>query len=256
MIQKAEGVIEGAGMRLKDQIAIITGGAQGIGQATATFFLREGARVVLCDVDESRVQSTAKSLGVGAIGLKADVTSVSDCEAVVAKALEEFGRVDILVNNAGITKDNLLIRMTDSDWDLVLNINLKGAFHFTRAAAKSMLKARKGRIINIASVVGQMGNQGQANYAASKGGLIAFTKACAKEFSSRNILVNAVAPGFIKTRLTDVLPEEAKQKLYAMIPLGRMGEPEDVARAILFLASEDSGYITGQVLGVNGGMYI
>ncbi|MBI4052116.1 MAG: 3-oxoacyl-[acyl-carrier-protein] reductase [Elusimicrobia bacterium] len=243
-------------MRLKDQVSIITGGAQGIGRATAELFLREGARVVVCDVEEGLVRSTAQALGEGALGLKADVTAVADCESVVNQTLNQFGKLDILVNNAGITRDNLLLRMTDAEWDLVMNINLKGAFNFTRAAVKSMLKARHGRIINIASVVGQMGNPGQANYAASKGGLIAFTKACAREFASRNILINAVAPGFVKTRLTDILPEEAKKKLYEMIPVGRFGEPEDISKAILFLASDDASYVTGQVVGVNGGMYL
>ncbi|MBI4057302.1 MAG: 3-oxoacyl-[acyl-carrier-protein] reductase [Elusimicrobia bacterium] len=243
-------------MRVKDQVAIITGGAQGIGKATADLLLKEGARVVICDVDESMVQSTAQAMGENALGLKADVTVMSDCESVVKKAVDKFGKLDILVNNAGITRDNLLIRMTDSEWDLVLSINLKGAFNFTRAAAKVMLRARRGRMINIASVVGQMGNPGQANYAASKGGLIAFTKACAKEFASRNINVNAIAPGFIKTRLTDILSDDAKQKLYTMIPMERFGEPEDVAKGVLFLASEDASYITGQVLGINGGMYV
>jgi len=164
--------------------------------------------------------------------------------------------VDILVNNAGVTRDNLVMRLADADWDLVLGINLKGTFNFTKAVARAMLKARSGRIINIASIVGQQGNAGQANYSASKGGVIALTKTCAREFASRGVLVNAIAPGFIRTRMTDAIPEEARQKLVESILLGRMGEPEDIARAALFLAGDDSSYVTGQVLGVNGGMYM
>lgn len=247
-------------MRLKDKSAVITGGAQGIGRATAELFAREGACVALVDVDLALAQKTASEIasaaGVKTLGLKADVTDFHQCEAAVKAAVDSFGKIDILVNNAGITKDNLLMRMTDADWDAVLGVNLKGVFNFTKAACRPMLKAHTGRIINIASVVGQEGNAGQANYAASKGGVIAFTKSCAKEFASRNILVNAVAPGFIKTRLTDVLPEEVKQKTLEGILLGRMGEPAEVARVSLFLASEDSSYVTGQVIGVNGGMYL
>lgn len=246
-------------MRLKDKAAIITGGAQGIGRATAELFAQEGASLVLVDVDLALAQKTASELAQGgakALGLKADVTDFAQCEAAVKAAVDSFGKIDILVNNAGITKDNLLMRMTDADWDLVLGVNLKGVFNFTKAVSRPMLKAHSGRIVNIASVVGQEGNAGQANYAASKGGVIAFTKSCAKEFASRNILVNAVAPGFIKTRLTEVLPEEVKQKTLGEILLGRMGEPAEVARAVLFLASEDSSYVTGQILGVNGGMYL
>lgn len=246
-------------MRLKDKAAIITGGAQGIGRATAELFAQEGASLVLVDVDPALAQKTASELAQGgakALGLKADVTDFAQCEAAVKAAVDSFGKIDILVNNAGITKDNLLMRMTDADWDLVLGVNLKGVFNFTKAVSRPMLKAHSGRIVNIASVVGQEGNAGQANYAASKGGVIAFTKSCAKEFASRNILVNAVAPGFIKTRLTEVLPEEVKQKTLGEILLGRMGEPAEVARAVLFLASEDSSYVTGQILGVNGGMYL
>lgn len=246
-------------MRLLDKVAIITGAAQGIGLATAEHFCREGAKVVLIDVDADAVAKSAQALAVGGattLGLKADVRSFGDCEAAVKACLDKFGKVDILINNAGITKDNLLMRMSEADWDLVLDINLKGAFNFTKAAVRSMVKAHSGRIINIASVVGQEGNAGQANYAASKGGIIAFTKSCAREFASRNILVNAIAPGFIKTRLTDAIPEEAKQKLLQKILVGRMGDPIDIARVALFLSSEDSSYITGQTIGVNGGGYI
>lgn len=245
--------------RLADRVAIITGAAQGIGLATAELFSREGAKVVLVDVDAALVTSKAaeleKSQGQPTLGLKVDVKNFAECETAAKAALEKFGRIDILINNAGITRDNLVMRMPESDWDLVLDINLKGAFNFTKAVVRTMLKAHYGRIINIASVVGQEGNAGQANYAASKGGLIALTKSCAREFGSRNILVNAISPGFIKTRLTDAIPEEAKKYLLNKILVGRMGEPLDIARGALFLASEDSSYVTGQVLGVNGGGY-
>ncbi len=247
------------GKKLEGRVALITGSAQGIGYATAELFAAEGAKVVLIDVDQNLVaQSAEKLAGSGAqtLGLKADVSKFEDCEAVVKSALEKFGKIDILVNNAGITRDNLLMRMADADWDLVLDINLKGAFNFTKAVIRPMLKARYGRIVNIASIVGQQGNAGQANYAASKGGLIAMTKSCAKEFASRNILCNAVAPGFIRTRMTDAIPEEAKKQLLANILVGRLGEPLDIARAVLFLSSEETSYITGHVLAVNGGGYM
>lgn len=246
--------------RLGNKTALVTGGAQGIGRAIAELFASEGARVVLVDVDEALVQKTAAEISqtvrADALGVRANVTDYADCEAAVKAVLDKFSKIDILVNNAGITKDNLLMRMSESEWDAVLSVNLKGAFFFTKAAVRPMMRAHSGRIINIASVVGQEGNQGQANYAASKGGLIALTKSCAKEFCSRNILVNAIAPGFIRTRLTDVLSEEAKKRMTDRILLGRMGDPLDIARVALFLACEDSSYMTGQVIGVNGGMYL
>ncbi len=246
-------------LRLKDRIAIITGSAQGIGLATAELFAQEGAKVVLVDVDANLVaQSAAKVASDGAqtLGLRADVTKFADCEAVVKATVEKFGKIDILVNNAGIVKDNLMMRMSDADWDLVLNVNLKGAFNFTKAVVRPMMKAHYGRIVNISSIVGEEGNAGQANYSASKAGLIGLTKSTAREFASRNILCNAVAPGFIKTRLTEAIPEVDKQRLLAKILLSRMGEPLDIARAVLFLASEESSYITGVVLKVNGGGYM
>jgi 3-oxoacyl-[acyl-carrier protein] reductase len=256
----AEQPREKTAMRLKDKVGIITGGAQGIGKATAEQFAREGAKVVIVDVDEAMAQKTAdeltQSTGGSFLGVKADVRDFAQCETAVKAALDKFSKIDILVNNAGITKDNLLMRMTEAEWDLVMDINLKGAFNFTKAVARPMLKAHAGRIINIASVVGQEGNPGQANYSASKGGLIAMTKSCAKEFGSRNILCNAIAPGFIHTRLTDVLPEEARAALKSRTILGRWGEPIEIARVIVFLASEDATYITGQVINVNGGMYL
>ena len=245
--------------RLLGKTAVITGSAQGIGYCVAELFGREGACVVLVDLDEVKTAEAAGKLaaaGIVSLAVKADVSKFEDCEAVVKAALDKFGKVDVLVNNAGITRDNLVMRLADADWDLVLNINLKGTFNFTKAVVRSMLKARAGRIINIASIVGQQGNAGQANYSASKGGVIALTKTCAREFASRGVLVNAIAPGFIRTRMTDAIPEEARRKLLEAILLGRMGEPEDIARAALFLAGEDSSYITGQVLGVNGGMYM
>lgn len=247
-------------MRLKDQIAVITGGAQGIGRSIATLFASEGAHLVLSDIDEAAVQATAaqiaKEKNIQAIGVKGNVSQFTDCEKLVEASLDKFGRIDILINNAGITRDNLLMRMSDDEWDAVIAVNLKGVFNCTKAAIRPMMKARKGRIVNIASVVGQMGNAGQANYSASKGGVIALTKTCAREFASRNVLVNAIAPGFIRTRMTDALSEEQKKKLLELIPLGRLGEAQDVANAALFLCSEESSYITGQVVPVNGGMYI
>lgn len=247
------------GLRLKDKVAIITGSAQGIGYTTAEVFAAEGAKVVIVDVDAAKSEAAAKAIDGGkgiAIGMACNVTDLAQCEAVVKAALDKFGKIDILVNNAGITKDNLLMRMSEADWDLVLDVNLKGPFNFIKACIRPMMKARAGSIVNIASVIGQEGNAGQANYSASKGGLISLTKSVAREFASRNIRVNAVAPGFIKTRMTDAIPEEAKAKLLEKILLGRMGEPTDVAKAVLFLSSDESAYVTGHVLSVNGGGYM
>lgn len=246
--------------KLEGRVAIVTGAAQGIGLCTAELFCREGASVVLVDVDQAMVEKSAAALasscGGQTMAVKADVTRFEECERLVASVLERFSKLDILVNNAGVARDNLVLRMSEADWDFVLDVNLKGVFHCTKAAVRPMLKAHYGRIVNIASVIGQEGNAGQANYAASKGGVISLTKSCAREFASRNILVNAVAPGFIHTRMTDAIPAAAKEQLLSKILLGRMGEPVDVARAVLFLCSEDSSYITGQVLGVNGGGYM
>jgi 3-oxoacyl-[acyl-carrier protein] reductase len=247
-------------MTLKDKVAIITGGAQGIGKAIGLRLAGEGANLVLSDVMEDSVKATAAEIAqqknVQAIGVKGNVSQFTDCEKLVDASLDKFGRIDILINNAGITRDNLLMRMSDEEWDAVLSVNLKGVFNCTKAVVRPMMKQRSGRIVNIASVVGLMGNAGQANYSASKGGVIALTKTCAREFASRNILVNAVAPGFIRTRMTDALSDEQKKKLTELIPLGRLGEPEDVAKVVLFLCSEDSSYITGHVVSVNGGMYL
>jgi len=243
----------------KDKIAIVTGGNRGIGKSVALALAEKGAKIVLVDVTPEGAEETLAAIrekGSDGIALQGNVTVAADVEAVVEKAVETYGKIDILVNNAGITRDGLLLRMKDEDWDAVLAVNLKGAFLFTRAVAKVMSKARYGRIVNIASVVGQMGNTGQANYCASKAGLIGLTKSNARELARRNVTVNAVAPGFIATAMTDALPEKAKQELSAQIPLERLGSAEDVAHAVAFLADDDSGYITGQVVAVNGGMYM
>ncbi|MBI4678259.1 MAG: 3-oxoacyl-[acyl-carrier-protein] reductase [Elusimicrobia bacterium] len=244
--------------RLAGRAAIVSGAAQGIGLATTGVFCQEGARVVMVDVDEAALAAGAASLSGKALEVlpcKADITKFEECEHAVKLCVEKFGRLDILVNNAGVTKDGLLIRMSEADWDFVLDVNLKGAFHLTKAAVRPMMKAHWGRIINVSSLVGQEGNAGQANYSASKGGLIAFSKSCARELASRNILVNAVTPGFVHTRMTEHLPDPVRKYFLDKIPLGRICEPVEIARAILFLASEDASYITGAVLPVNGGGY-
>jgi 3-oxoacyl-[acyl-carrier protein] reductase len=247
-------------MRLKDQVALITGGAQGIGRAIAETYAREGCKISICDVNEAAAQATADEIkrrfNVETFSMKVNVTVFEDCEKWVQATLDKLGRIDILVNNAGITKDNLVMRMTDAEWDSVVAVNLKGVFNCSKAVVRPLFKARKGRIINIASIVGLMGNAGQVNYSATKGGVIAMSKTCAREFASRNVLVNAIAPGFIRTAMTDKLSDEQKKALSSLIPLERLGEAQDVANAALFLASEESSYITGQVISVNGGMYM
>lgn len=244
-------------MSLNGKSAIVTGGGQGIGLAIARSLAADGASIVVADVNEETAQKAADELiagGAKAIAVAVDVRNAEQVEAMVAKTIEAFGQVDILVNNAGITRDGLVMRMSELDWDLVLDINLKGSFLCTRAVAKSMLKARSGCIVNIASVIGLMGNAGQANYAASKAGIIGLTKATAKEFAPRGVRVNAVAPGFIQTEMTAKLPEEAREALAKQIPLGTLGVPEDVAKAVAFLCSEGAAYTTGHVLNVDGGM--
>jgi len=219
----------------------------------------KGATIVAVDMDQAATDAVVAELqaaGAKALAVVGNVTVPADVERMIDTATEAFGRVDILVNNAGITRDGLLMRMKDEDWDAVLNVNLKGAFLCTRAAFKVMSKQRYGRIINIASVVGQMGNAGQANYCASKAGLIGLTKSNARELAKRSITVNAVAPGFIATAMTDALSEKVRDELTAQIPLERLGSAEDIANAVVFLAGEQSGYITGHVLSVNGGMYM
>jgi len=246
-------------MQLKDKVALITGSAQGIGKAIAAAMAREGANIIISDVNLELSQQTAseiQALGVKAIALKLNVTDPADIEASVKQAIEQLGKIDILVNNAGITKDGLFIRMKKEDWDAVIGINLTGVFNVTKVIAPLLMKQRWGRIINIASIVGQMGNFGQANYSASKAGLIGFTKTLARELASRGVTVNAIAPGFIKTAMTDKIPEEAKQKMLESIPMGKLGLPEDIASAAVFLASNAAEYITGQVIAVNGGMYM
>jgi len=245
---------------LAGKTALITGSARGIGLEIAAVFSAEGASVVIADISLQDSASAAADIaartGGKAIGLALDVTKEADCERAVEETAKAFGKVDILVNNAGITRDNLVLRMKEADFDAVISVNLKGAFLMSKAVSKLMLKARSGRIINISSVVGQSGQAGQANYSASKAGLIGLTKSMAREFAPRQVLVNAVAPGFIRTRMTEALKPEAREKISELIPLGRMGEPGDVAKAALFLAGGDSAYITGQVLSVNGGLYM
>jgi 3-oxoacyl-[acyl-carrier protein] reductase len=243
-------------MRLACEVAIVTGAARGIGKAITMALVAEGAQVVISDISEEvhNVAEEIRAAGGQAASLVGNVTKLEDCGALVNLAVKTFGKLDILVNNAGITKDNLLLRMSEDEWDAVLDINLKGTFLCTKAAIKPMMKQRSGKIINIASVIGQMGNPGQANYAASKGGVIAFTKTMAKELGSRNIRVNAIAPGFIESKMTDVLSEEAKSNLMKLIPLGTLGKPGYVAEAAIFLASSAACYITGQVINVDGGM--
>ncbi len=244
-------------MRFKGKTALITGSARGIGRAIAERLASEGARVIISDVLEDVAENTVREFrakGYEAVAIKADVSKADDADRLVNDAVKQYESLDIVVNNAGITRDALMIRMKEADWDAVLNVNLKGAFLVTQAAAKVMIKQRSGRIVNISSVVGRMGNAGQTNYAASKAGLIGLTKAAAKELASRGITVNAIAPGFIKTEMTDKMPEAAREKLSGGIPLGRLGLPEDVAAVTAFLVSDDAAYITGQVLGVDGGL--
>lgn len=244
-------------MELEGKSAIVTGSARGIGREIAINLAGAGADLVISDLMEEaglQVVEEIKKTGRKAVWYKSDVSRLTDAEKLIQAGLDAFGKIDILVNNAGITRDNLLMRMSEDEWQSVINVNLTGTYNCIRAATKSFMKQRSGRIINIASVVGQMGNAGQANYAASKAGVIGLTKAVAKEFASRNVNVNAVAPGFIQTAMTDRLPEKAKEALMSIIPLGRLGQPEDVARAVLFLSSEASAYLTGQVINVDGGM--
>ena len=243
----------------KDRVAVITGASRGIGRSIALALAAKGATIVAVDMDQAATDAIVAELqaaGTKALAVVGNVTVPADVERMIDAATGAFGRVDILVNNAGITRDGLLMRMKDEDWDAVLNVNLKGAFLCTRAAFKVMSKQRYGRIINIASVVGQMGNAGQANYCASKAGLIGLTKSNARELAKRSITVNAVAPGFIATAMTDALSEKVREELTAQIPLERLGSAEDIANAVVFLAGEQSGYITGHVLSVNGGMYM
>ncbi len=240
---------------LSNKVALVTGGSRGIGKAIGSHLAGAGAKVALADVvDTAQIQASADEIGGGAIAVSANVTSPDDCAAAVSQVEEALGPIDVLVNNAGITRDGLLIRMADADWSAVLDVNLKGVFNMTKAVARGMMKRRSGRVVNIASVVGITGNAGQANYSASKAGVIGFTKTVAKELASRGVLVNAVAPGFIDTDMTKALPESARETLLKLIPLSRLGSADDVARAVLFLSSDLASYITGQVVVVDGGM--
>jgi len=244
---------------LKDKIAVVTGASRGIGKSISLALAKQGAKIVAVDVTlkgMDELLAEIKALGSEGIAVEGNVTVTADTEKMIDQAVATYGRVDILVNNAGITRDGLLLRMKDEDWDAVLTVNLKGAFLCTRAASKVMTKQRSGRIINIASVVGQMGNAGQANYCASKAGLMGLTRSNARELAKRNITVNAVAPGFIVSDMTEALPDKVKQEMAAQIPLERFGTADDIANAVVFLASDASHYITGQVLAVNGGMYM
>ena len=243
--------------RFEGKVAVVTGGAKGIGRALTRAFASEGARVVLSGRDEAALAEACEEVRSGggeALGVRADVSQEAEANELCDRTVKEFGKADILVNNAGVTRDGLLLRMSDADWDQVLDTNLKGAFHCIRAFAKPMVRQRWGRIVNVSSVIGLIGNAGQANYAASKAGLIGLTKSIAKELASRHITVNAVAPGFIETAMTGALGDKVREALLAQIPLGRLGSPEDVAHAVTYLSSEEAAYVTGQVLTVDGGM--
>jgi 3-oxoacyl-[acyl-carrier protein] reductase len=246
-------------VELSGKVALVTGAAQGIGRTVALLLAQKGADIVVSDINLEKAEETAKeieAIGRRAVAIRVDVANLNEVERMIEAILERFGQIDILVNNAGIARDKLILRMTEEDWDAVLNVNLKGTFNCTKAVIRHMSKQRRGKIVNIASVVGEMGNVGQANYAASKAGVIGFTKTIAREFAQRGINVNAIAPGYIETPMTEVLPERAKEELRRMIPMERLGRPEDVAEAVLFLVSESSSYITGQVLNINGGIYM
>jgi len=248
--------VSGATIDLTGKTAFVTGSTRGIGLAIARALHGAGAKVAIVGRDLGRAEQVAAVLGERAAGVACDVAQADQVEGAIAGAERALGPIDILVNNAGLTRDNILLRLTDADWTVVLDANLKGAFYTTRAVIKGMMKRRAGRIVNITSIVGLTGNKGQANYAASKAGLIGFTKSVAKEYASRGVLANCVAPGFIETDMTAALPDEARASLLQDIAVGRLGRPEDVAGAVLFLASDLAGYITGQVLVVDGGMVI
>lgn len=240
-----------------DSVVLVTGGSRGIGFAIAEHFGKAKAKVIILGRNQESLDSAIKQLkdqGCDAAGYQASVSDSARMEEVFASVIKDHGKIDVLINNAGVTKDNLLLRMKEEDWESVMDINLKGAFVCTQKAFKHMMRARKGSIINISSVIGLIGNAGQANYAASKGGIIAFTKSCAKEFAPRNIRVNAIAPGFIETEMTAELPDDVRAEYAKVIPLGKMGNAAEVAQVCLFLASENSSYITGQTIAVDGGL--
>jgi 3-oxoacyl-[acyl-carrier protein] reductase len=242
---------------MENKVAIVTGSGRGIGKAIALKLAQEKMNLVICDIDDDLINATVKEigqLGVKAIAVKVDVTNSDQVAHLFDETMKAFGSVDVLVNNAGITRDNLLIRMQENEWDAVIDVNLKGSFNCLKAAAKIMMKQRSGKIVNVASVVGVMGNVGQANYAASKGGVISLTKSAAKELAARNITVNAVAPGYIETEMTKNLAEAIKQAFINLVPLKRPGQAEDVANVVSFLVSPAADYITGQVIHIDGGM--
>ena len=247
-------------MSLQGKCALVTGGSRGIGRAVCLELARQGARVAVNYTgNAAAAQETVeacRALGAEAFAIQADVAGAAESEAMVKEVLARFGRLDILVNNAGVTRDGLMLTMKEADWDAVLDTNLNGAFHCMKAVYRPMMKQKYGRIVNLSSIVGLRGNAGQANYAASKAGLIGLTKSLAKELAARNVTVNAVAPGFIDTDMTAALPEKAREALLASIPMGRLGQAEDVARAVAFFAGDDSAYVTGQVLCVDGGMAV
>ncbi len=246
-------------MSISGKVAVVTGGARGIGRATALALARNGADVVIADIDLECAQRTAEEVaqtGRQSMAVRLDVTDLKSVEQMAKEVTERLGGIDILVNNAGIIRDSLLIRMSDEAWDRVIDTNLRGTFYCTRAVVRAMLRRRWGRIISIGSVVGIRGNAGQTNYSASKAGIIGFTKSLAKEVANRNITVNTVTPGYIETETTAVLTQEQKNRVMTWIPQGHFGEPEDVARVVAFLADENSSYITGQVISVDGGMAI
>lgn len=245
-------------MMLKEKVAIITGASRGLGRATALALAAQGVKVAVNYAGNAakaeEVVNLIQAQGGQAVAVQADVSEAADVEKMISLVIERYGRVDILVNNAGITRDGLLLRMKETDWDAVLNTNLRGVFLVTKAVSKLMMKQRSGKIINLSSVVGLSGNAGQANYAAAKAGILGFTKSLAKELGSRGITVNAIAPGFIQTDMTEKLNDQVREKMLAEIPLGRLGVPEDVARLVVFLASDEADYITGQTINVDGGM--
>ena len=244
-------------MSLQGKVAIVTGAAQGIGRAITEALAHAGADIAVADLDTGRSADTVaavEKIGRKALNIKVNVADANETKAMAEHVIKTWGKIDILVNNAGITRDALLLRMKEEDWNLVLQVNLNGTFNCTKAVLQPMTKQRYGRIVNIASIVGAMGNVGQANYAASKAAVIGFTKTVAREYASRSVTVNAVAPGFIDTAMTQGLPTEVKEVLQKQIPLGRLGTPADIAAAVQFLVSDEAGYVTGQVLHINGGM--